>query len=682
MRRNLVLLTALLCLSQLFAGGWNVGVGGIPARYGLSETFGPSQPEIAWSGGLNTAFAQQAVTEGNVVVVARTQNINDVLHGTTIVAYDTSDGSELWTADLPVTDQNTNWRSRVSSARDGYVYCSRSGNTLDLSPMYCLDITDGSIVWTSEAGINEGTTESCSFAPDGDLIVGNFYSVLRIDAQDGSTVWESPRTAPSSDGCQIAVVQDRCYGWQSGAQGPKVKVWNLASGQELYESAGIIGGYVQQLGLFVGPDGTVYAPRAQNNPVTDYLVAFEDTGTGLNQLWQSELGYVPFASFAVGADGAVYSYSRNREIVRLDPETGQVTATSSPLASEGAIYPRICIDSAGIIYITNGKYGEGMLYSFNADLTPRWNLPVTNVNLGGPALAEDGTLIVCGAGTEVIAIRFNEFPPPLNLTAAYAWPDDVELSWEEPDNTDDLTSYLIYRDDVLIETIDYTTGTFYTDSDLAPGTYSWHVTAMHGDTESVPSNGVTIEVPDLAPPASLTADILPNLLTVDLAWEQPDSDSELTGFRLYRNNNLLHEITTPAQLWFSDILPDWGGYVYHVTAVYLGSYESMPSNSVTVEAVETDEAAAPELVTRLHGAFPNPFNPQTEIRFDLVRPSFVILEIFNTRGQKIRSLLNDRLEAGSHAVVWDANGLSSGMYLCRMRTGEGEVAVKRLLLLK
>ncbi len=102
---------------------------------------------------------------------------------------------------------------------------------------------------------------------------------------------------------------------------PTIQVFDLDTGDFLYESPATYPGYVQQVAPFVGLDGTVYAPRTQNNPSTDYLIAYEDTGTSLVKKWESELGYVPFSSFSVGQDGSVYSYSRTGEIIRLDPKT-------------------------------------------------------------------------------------------------------------------------------------------------------------------------------------------------------------------------------------------------------------------------------------------------------------------------------------------------------------------------
>lgn len=79
--------------------------------------------------------------------------------------------------------------------------------------------------------------------------------------------------------------------------------------------------------------------------------------------------------------------------------------------------------------------------------------------------------------------------------------------------------------------------------------------------------------------------------------------------------------------------------------------------------------------TRLMGNLPNPFNPTTEIRFDLSKRVTVSLEIYNVSGQRVRTLSAGSLPAGSHAVTWDGRddtgtSVSSGVYFYRLQAGE------------
>jgi hypothetical protein len=104
-------------------------------------------------------------------------------------------------------------------------------------------------------------------------------------------------------------------------------------------------------------------------------------------------------------------------------------------------------------------------------------------------------------------------------------------------------------------------------------------------------------------------------------------------------------------------------------------------------AVEGEEGAA--LTPKdfeLHQNFPNPFNAETLIKFNLQRPAEVTLAIYNVLGQKVRTLAKGRLRAGHHSIRWDGtdekgNDLCTGIYFYQLKVGEVK-ETKRLVLLK
>jgi hypothetical protein len=84
-------------------------------------------------------------------------------------------------------------------------------------------------------------------------------------------------------------------------------------------------------------------------------------------------------------------------------------------------------------------------------------------------------------------------------------------------------------------------------------------------------------------------------------------------------------------------------------------------------------------------AYPNPFNPEVNIAFDLVKTGQVEVEIFNIRGQKVKSIHSGLLEKGNQKLMWngrDANGQSvaSGVYFARIKTGKDVKIVKMMLI--
>ena len=79
--------------------------------------------------------------------------------------------------------------------------------------------------------------------------------------------------------------------------------------------------------------------------------------------------------------------------------------------------------------------------------------------------------------------------------------------------------------------------------------------------------------------------------------------------------------------------------------------------------------------------YPNPFNPTTKIQFSLPQASNVKLRVYNVLGQQVAELINDFKAAGTYTVDWNAQNLSSGMYIYRLEAG-ANVVTKKMTLLK
>jgi len=95
-----------------------------------------------------------------------------------------------------------------------------------------------------------------------------------------------------------------------------------------------------------------------------------------------------------------------------------------------------------------------------------------------------------------------------------------------------------------------------------------------------------------------------------------------------------------------------------------------------------------ELKNSLKQNFPNPFNPNTNIQFTLKQPAKVSLNVFNIKGQKIKTLLEGKktLKADTHTIIWngkDENGnkVGSGIYLYKM-SSKDFTDIRKMILLK
>ena len=104
-----------------------------------------------------------------------------------------------------------------------------------------------------------------------------------------------------------------------------------------------------------------------------------------------------------------------------------------------------------------------------------------------------------------------------------------------------------------------------------------------------------------------------------------------------------------------------------------------------VTAVEQVKLQIPSGYT-LSQNYPNPFNPTTSIVYQLAKNGDVQLSIFNTLGQRIRTMVNGAQNAGTHTVVWDGKNdfgknVSTGIYLYQLRTGDF-VKTKKMVLVR
>jgi len=84
---------------------------------------------------------------------------------------------------------------------------------------------------------------------------------------------------------------------------------------------------------------------------------------------------------------------------------------------------------------------------------------------------------------------------------------------------------------------------------------------------------------------------------------------------------------------------------------------------------------------RLYGNYPNPFNPSTNIKFNIKEPGFVRLNVFDALGREVETLLNQKMNSGQYEYKFDASYLPSGLYFYRLQAG-AFTQTNRMMLLK
>ena len=79
--------------------------------------------------------------------------------------------------------------------------------------------------------------------------------------------------------------------------------------------------------------------------------------------------------------------------------------------------------------------------------------------------------------------------------------------------------------------------------------------------------------------------------------------------------------------------------------------------------------------------YPNPFNPTTSIAYQLARPGFVTLRVFNAMGEEVRTLVNEKKDAGTNQVTFDAKDVPSGTYIYQLNV-DGQIMQKKMVVMK
>ncbi len=297
-------------------------------------------------------------------------------------------------------------------------------------------------------------------------------------------------------------------------------------------------------------------------------------------------------------------------------------------------------------------------------------------------------------------------PPeaPTNFTATAISSSEILLTWQM-NATNNHTGFKIERyatnpnDFTLIGEVAAEKRSFK-DTGLTPNrTYVYHICAIYEDGDSKWSDEASATTPDVVPtdPTNLTGTLMAND-EIRLSWQ--DSSNNEIGFKIERSESdnthfsLIYttdanaiEHTDPSRLpgtvYFYRVCAtngigdsDWAGPVCIITP------PPLRKNKLDMA---TGRGIVPEAFA-LHPNYPNPFNPSTTIRYDLPEVSHVKIKIYDMMGREVITLLDHKVEAGSHEVQWNGKDqfgfqVASGIYLLQFIADE-HVFTKKILLMR
>lgn len=162
---------------------------------------------------------------------------------------------------------------------------------------------------------------------------------------------------------------------------------------------------------------------------------------------------------------------------------------------------------------------------------------------------------------------------------------------------------------------------------------------------------------------------------------------------LLYGNNLTKIDNTPEIIWQVPHLANLGGSgdreileLYDQKLVYLGKNE-WGSHITIIKCDSTglvtaiDENYIHPLDNNLV-CYPNPFNPEITISFNLSNPKDITLQVFNVKGQRIKTLINEQKTIGHHSICWSANEYSSGVYFIQLLQNNELKRIQKVSLIK
>ncbi len=170
---------------------------------------------------------------------------------------------------------------------------------------------------------------------------------------------------------------------------------------------------------------------------------------------------------------------------------------------------------------------------------------------------------------------------------------------------------------------------------------------------------------------------------VDIA----SSDGQLAPvFRLKTlNGELTHPSAGTGTYVFTFTAPATAGtvtlYAAGVSGGFSGSWNNAPNATIAVSPLSSVEEQTAPVAFALEQNFPNPFNPTTTIAYSIPASVPVVLTVYDLNGRNVATLVNSTQSAGSYRVLFNAEGLASGVYIARLKAGS-QSAIRKLSLLK
>ena len=377
--------------------------------------------------------------------------------------------------------------------------------------------------------------------------------------------------------------------------------------------------------------------------------------------------YHPSATFRAKDS---YSSDSYENYIRADLDNGYPLVYSGVGNSEGHAFNLDGYQGTSYFHFNFGwsGYANGYFY-------------LTNINPAGSSFTDD-------QGGIFGLYPYEDLSAPFDVVAVVLNDNDVMLTWNHNEMNRSLLGFNVYNNGLLEETTDADENSLMINN-LAQGTYLFWVTALLVTGESEMSDMINVMIaPATAPIAdagepqtvasgdevvlngSGSYDVNGDPLTFN--WTAPDGVT-LNGSNTVNPMFIAPQVTEEIEYVFSLVVSDG--------ALYSEADEVI----ITVVMTDNDDNNIINNNIALGGNYPNPFNPETEIVFNMQNQAQVSLVVYNIKGEVVKELVNSNLPAGEHRILWrgtDAGGntVGNGIYYYKMQSGKYTSSGKMVLL--
>lgn len=374
------------------------------------------------------------------------------------------------------------------------------------------------------------------------------------------------------------------------------------------------------------------------------------------------------------------------------------------------------------------EYGGSGLYSIDID-TGEMNqlsgsIPAVNGQGRGMAVGDNTVYLTATRGDDGVPYfaydisqgaggNWVEFPnpyPQYHSTGGAAWiaaPDELsdvfgqvissDFQTGEPDCEVTLTgeeTYIVETDeDGMFLLADLPNHQTY-NLEIYKDGFDLYVSYVSIEETDIDLGAITLMETAMLPENVTAIETIPQM-QVTVSWDDPPFRSRmLEGYNVYR---LLECFNTEPELWelmveetYDNEYVDDGWselpentWQYAVEAVYTNGIYSEAVLSEPLEKIITGNEShkIKEAGSIVSSIYPNPFNPETSIEYQVACSGQVLIEVYNLRGQRIKTLLDAYQSAGNYSLLWKADSIDSGVYFIRLSTGETN-QIKKVILLK